>query len=171
MVVVSPSPLLHSEIPHGWAQHIALGLVDPYWVLFPHWRKLRLRRDLSSRCWADLGDKSTRLTSLNILLQSVLVSVVQGVLLPRLCVLGFSQWRLVFESLLVVRLVRGSEVRNNLCHHLGDITRADFRRKRGLQCRMLCATTEKRSRYFAGMKEGVLQARAFREGFIMILEE
>lgn len=44
-----------------------------------------------------------------------------GVLQPNPHVLGFSQWCLTHEELLVV-LVMGSEVRNDLCLLLGDIT-------------------------------------------------
>lgn len=35
-------------------------------------------------------------------------------------VLGFSQWSLVHEELLVALHVVGSKVKNNLGHHLGD---------------------------------------------------
>ena len=45
----------------------------------------------------------------------------RGVFQPHLHVLGFSQWCLVNEVVSFL-LVRGSEVRNNLCHHLGDVT-------------------------------------------------
>jgi len=48
-------------------------------------------------------------------MHSVLVSEVQGVLQPHPCVLGVSQQTLVVA-------VKGCEVRNNLCHHLGDVT-------------------------------------------------
>lgn len=51
---------------------------------------------------------------------SVLVSEVQEVLQPHPCVLGVSQQCLVPEQTLVVA-VKGCEVRNNLCHHLGDV--------------------------------------------------
>lgn len=44
-----------------------------------------------------------------------------GELEPHLHVQGFSQWCLVLEELVVV-LVKGSEVRNYLCYHLGDST-------------------------------------------------
>lgn len=47
--------------------------------------------------------------------------MVQRVHQPHSHVLGFSQWCLVHEELLVV-LVRGSEVRNYPCHHVGDLT-------------------------------------------------
>ena len=49
------------------------------------------------------------------LVLSAWVSVLQGVLL------GFSQWCLVLEYMLIV-LMTGSEVRNSLCHSLGKIT-------------------------------------------------
>lgn len=40
---------------------------------------------------------------------------------PPSCVLGFSQWCLVHEWLLVVFLMRGGEVRNDLYCPIGDI--------------------------------------------------
>lgn len=43
------------------------------------------------------------------------------VLQPHSLVLGFSQWCFVFEEIMVV-LMKGSEVRNDLCHYLSDIT-------------------------------------------------
>lgn len=48
-----------------------------------------------------------------------------GVLQPHPHVLGFCSWYLVPEELLMV-LVRGSEGRNCLCHHPGDVTRTHF---------------------------------------------
>lgn len=47
--------------------------------------------------------------SLILLMQSVFISVVQGVLQSHLCFLGFSQRCLVPEKLLVVPLVRGAK--------------------------------------------------------------
>lgn len=49
------------------------------------------------------------------------VCLVSVVLQPHACTLGFSQRCLILESLLVV-LVRESEVRNDLCCHLGVVT-------------------------------------------------
>lgn len=43
-----------------------------------------------------------------------------GVLQAHSHVLGFSQWCFVLEEMIAV-LVRGNEVRNDLCHHLSDI--------------------------------------------------
>lgn len=42
-------------------------------------------------------------------------------LLPHSHFLVFSQWCLIFKQLLVV-LIWGSKFRNNLCHHLGDVS-------------------------------------------------
>lgn len=53
------------------------------------------------------------------------LSVLQGVSASH-CLLGFSQWHLVLEELLAALFVRESEVRNNLCHHLGDMTPTMF---------------------------------------------
>lgn len=53
------------------------------------------------------------------------LSVLQGASASP-CVLGVSQWHLVLEELLDALFVRESEVRNNLCHHLGDITPTMF---------------------------------------------
>ena len=55
-------------------------------------------------------------------MKSVLVFEVQGVLQSHSLILGFSQWCLVLEEMLVVLLVRGSEVRNDLYNHLGAVT-------------------------------------------------
>lgn len=55
-------------------------------------------------------------------MQSVLVAVGQGVLQPHPSALGVSQWCVVLEQSLVVLLVPGSEVRNDLCRHVGDVT-------------------------------------------------
>lgn len=63
--------------------------------------------------------------SLLLLMQSGLVSEVQGALQPHPCVPGFSQWCLVLEQMLVV--VMGCEVRNNLCPHLAGITQLSAR--------------------------------------------
>lgn len=60
--------------------------------------------------------------SLTRLMKPVLVPEVQGEFQPHLCVLGFSQWRLVIEEFLFVLLVMGSKVKNNLYHYLGDVT-------------------------------------------------
>lgn len=45
----------------------------------------------------------------------------RGVLEPHPRVLGFSRQCLVLEHVLVV-LIRGGKVRNDLCHHLGNGT-------------------------------------------------
>lgn len=63
---------------------------------------------------------------LTLLMQSVLVSLMQGVLWPHSRVPGFFQWCLVHAWLLVVLLMRGSEVRNGLCHHVGDVSPITF---------------------------------------------
>lgn len=44
-----------------------------------------------------------------------------GVLQPHPRVFGFSPWCLVLEYLLVILLMRGSKLRNDLCCHLGDL--------------------------------------------------
>lgn len=44
-------------------------------------------------------------------------SLVSVVLQPHPCILGFSEWCLILKQLLVV-LVKGSKVRNDLCYHL-----------------------------------------------------
>ena len=41
-------------------------------------------------------------------------------------VLGFSQWCLVYGEFLVCLLMRETEVRNDLCHHLSDVTLSIF---------------------------------------------
>ena len=46
----------------------------------------------------------------------------RGVLQPYSHVLEFSPWCLVHEQLLVILPLRGSEFRDDLCHHPGDIT-------------------------------------------------
>lgn len=60
-------------------------------------------------------------TSLNHLMQSLLVSVVQGDVSASPVSLDFVSWCLIHEWLLVVFLVRGGKVRNVLCCLLGDI--------------------------------------------------
>lgn len=67
--------------------------------------------------------------SLVLLMQTVLVSEVQRVLQPPPCVLGFSQWHLVLEQLLVVFPVKGNEVRNYLCRHSAASLLAESIRK------------------------------------------
>ena len=58
--------------------------------------------------------------SLTLLIQSLLVPVVQGVLQPHLCVLGFSQWCHVLEELLVL-FVRGTKVKDTYVTTSGDV--------------------------------------------------
>lgn len=72
------------------------------WILFSHWRKQRLRRDLSAWCCADLLLPSD---------QSVLVSVHRGAL-ASLHVLEFSQWCPWIG-------IRETGVGNYLCCHPG----------------------------------------------------
>lgn len=52
-------------------------------------------------------------------MQSVWVFEEQGMLQSHSRILGFSRWYLVLEELLIVPLITSSEVRNELCKHLG----------------------------------------------------
>lgn len=59
---------------------------------------------------------------LTLTMQSFLVSVVQEAASASSPCFRISQWCISCEQLLVGLLVRGTEVRNILCHHLDDLT-------------------------------------------------
>ena len=79
----------------------------PPWILFSHWRNQRLRENLL--CWpGGWGVQPFAVTSLTFPMQSVFISLVQGLVLEhRPSVLGSFQWCLAPEQMLVVFLVRG----------------------------------------------------------------
>ena len=115
---------------HPGKHPATLGEVDAHFgIFFPHWRSCRPSRALSVWPCACLGEGwccQSIVLQITLLTWSFLVSVVQGVVSPHPCVLAFSQSCLVYGHLLVGLLVRGTEVRNDLCCHLDDITCNSF---------------------------------------------
>lgn len=148
LVVVSPSPTSPSQshykwvssidfpaIPTVWGQsrgshkmtHNAGGVGCPSWVLFSHWRSLRLRGDLA--CMVMRWPGGGAMWSLGSCFSYPTDAVCPGVPGAKGCPLsppnprwipGLLQWCLL-EWLLVL-LLAGSEVRNNVCYHLNHVT-------------------------------------------------
>lgn len=99
--------------------------ICPPQALFSYWLNQRLREDLSAWHSAGLGEGQwghVPNAFLTYVMQFAFVFVLLGEVQSCSSILGFSQWCLVHEQLLAVVLVRGNEVRNNPCHHIGDIT-------------------------------------------------
>ena len=110
-------PIDPHEARAEWAsgKHCRSGC--PPWVLFSHWRNHRpWGAPMVLRCTGlGAGWLVHRETSLLILLiRTVSVSTVQGCASASPSVLGSSQWCFVYQLLLIVLLVRKTEVENYL---------------------------------------------------------
>lgn len=111
-------------VPKKWPKTMLRGGLDVPEALISHWRSYGLRIDLW--VWSYGSLRQSHVISLWLLLSPfwwVCFGLFgTGMLQPQSRVLEFSQRYLIHESLLIVLLVMKSEVSNNLCHHLGDVT-------------------------------------------------